>query len=237
MGSRMKKSIAQQLNTADIRVSNSLTNDDIKTEVAKKGYTEAKLLEGQALHTTAKDAVNKAVARDGDAKKATDYEINCKAEAHKAYQDLAQIARAKYTPKSPELATLGLNGREPIGTAAFIKAGYVLFDNAASDSKIGADLLVNGYTPEFITSERAKIETYENANKAQVTAIGNALKATEEQRAALKAMNAWVSEYTKIAKVALRSDKKLLEKIGIFTGKRYNPKKDAGTESAVVPQS
>lgn len=227
MSTKLKKSIAQQLSTADIRISNSLLNDDVKTAVAAKGYTEEKLNEGKALHDSALNAVKDQISKEGTAQEATANEAKCKDIAHKAYQDLAQIARAKFSSGSPELATLGLNGREPSRTAAFIQAGYVLFDNALSDADIAAAILENGYTPEFIAAERAKIEDYEKANEAQTSAIGDSLNATATQRAALKAMNEWVSEYTKIAKVALRGNKKLLEKIGIFTGKRSKPKKAA----------
>ena len=46
-------------------------------------------------------------------------------------------------------------------------------------------------------------------------AKGTAQQATQDQDAALAAMNEWVAQYVKIAKVALRGKKQLLEKIGV----------------------
>ena len=40
-------------------------------------------------------------------------------------------------------------------------------------------------------------------------------QATQDQDAALTMMNDWVAQYLKIAKVALRGKKQLLEKIGV----------------------
>ncbi len=221
-----RNSIADQLNIADIRIGNSLSNEDIKTEVAKKGYSEAKLLDGKALVESARTAVKNQVSLDGKAQNATKLEEKCKEEAHKAYQDLAKTARAKYKPGSPELIKLGLTGAEPKATAEFIKAGYVLIDNAKNDPDISAKLSENGYTEPVFTSERAKITAYEQANKDQISAKGNAEEATNKQTNALKAMNDWVSEYTKIARIALGNNNKLLEKIGIFTGNRSKKKND-----------
>ncbi len=46
-------------------------------------------------------------------------------------------------------------------------------------------------------------------------AKGAAQQATQDQDAALAAMSEWVAQYLKIAKVALRGKKQLLEKIGV----------------------
>ena len=233
--SNSKNSIADQLKKAGIRVENSLSNEDIKTEVAKKGYSEEELLNGRAKISAATKAVQDQVSKAGIAESSTAFEAKCKKEAHIAYQNLGQILRAKYSANSPQLTKIGLIGSEPASTANFIKAGYLLFDNAKSDAEISSFILNRGYTTEFIDSERAKITAYEKANQDQQTAQGNAIKATEIQTNALKEMNDWVSEYTAVAKVALRQDKKLLEKIGIFTGKRSPAKKKAAVKNTPPP--
>jgi len=233
-----RNTIAEQLKIASIRIDNSLANNDVKTEVAKKGYTEEKLLEGKEIIKKADAAVKVRISLDGAAQDATAVEKQRKNNAHNAYQGFAKIARAKYKPGSPELVTLGLVGAERVSTAEFIKAGYVLFDNAKSDAAIAAAVATNGYTAEVLTAERAKIEAYEKANKDQTSAIGDAQNATEEQTKALKAMNDWISEFTKIARVALNGKKKLLEKIGIKArttktkAQRGASKKAAATRAA-----
>jgi hypothetical protein len=131
-------------------------------------------------------------------------------------------------------ATLGLAGKQPRGTAAFIAAGYTLFDNAGSVAAL-ANL---GYTEEKIAAERGKIEAFDSANQVQEAAKGAAQQATQDQDAALAAMNDWVMTYLKIAKVALRNKKQLLEKIGVAarTAKtatqRAAPQKAAATRAA-----
>ena len=222
----MSRTIAELLKDADIRVDNSLSNADIKQAVAKKGYSEENLLIGKGLVNGARSAIKSQVTFAGNLRTSTALEANCKNEAHRAFQDLAQTARATWPLKSPQLAKLGLSNSEPESTAAFIKAGYILFDNAISDAEITAELAKKGYTVEELSAGRTKIEAYETANKNQVSAIGSAKDSTKQQKDAVKAMNKWISEYTKIAKIALRDNETLLSKIGIIIKKRGPAKKN-----------
>ncbi len=67
-----------------------------------------------------------------------------------------------------------------------------------------------GYDADRIADERAKIEDFDQANQAQEMAKGASQQASQEQEEALKALNDWVAQYLKIAKVALRGKKQLL---------------------------
>lgn len=224
--------IPQQLNAAQVAIANSLTDAEIKTAVAQYGYTTTKLNAGKALYDKALNTVNAQKSGRGDQKAATaDLKVKEK-DARDAYQAAAKVARA--TLSNEDLTTLGLMRKEPRDTAGFIAAAYTLFDNAESSGLL-ADF---GYDEERITAERAKIEALDTANQAQEMAKGASQQATQDQEAALKAMNDWLAQYLKIAKVALRGKKQLLEKIGVTarTGKtaaqRAAPAKAAATRAA-----
>jgi predicted pyridoxine 5'-phosphate oxidase superfamily flavin-nucleotide-binding protein len=232
MPTRPVTTTAQQLNAAQLAITNSLADPEIKAAVAQFGYTTAKLNAGKALYDAALTAVNAQKSGKGDQKTATADLKAAEKDARDAYQAAAKVARA--TLDKDGLAKLGLTGKEPRGTAGFIQAGYTLFDNAA-DSGLLADF---GYDEARIAAERAKIEAFDKANNAQEMAKGAAQQASQEQEAALKAMNDWVAQYLKIAKVALRGKKQLLEKIGVTArttktaAQRAAPKKAAATRAA-----
>ncbi|HEY4722050.1 MAG TPA: hypothetical protein VII92_09405, partial [Anaerolineae bacterium] len=115
-----------------------------------------------------------------------------------------------------------------------ILAGYTLFDNAGSVAAL-ADF---GYDAERIAAERAKIEAFDEANQAQAAAKSARQQATADQKTALKALNEWVAQYLKIAKVALRGKPQLLEAVGVIArtsktrAQRTAPKKAAATRAA-----
>ncbi len=223
--------IAQQLNAAQLAIANSLADPEIKAAVAQFGYTTAKLNKGKALYDAALAAVNAQKSGKGSQKDATAQLKAALTDARDAYQALTKVARA--TLSKEEQAGLGLS-KEPRGTAAFIQAGYTLFDNAGDIAAL-ADF---GYDADKLAAERAKIEAYDQANQAQEMAKGSAQQATQDQDAALAAMNDWVAQYVKIAKVALRGKKQLLEKIGVLArtsktaAQKAAPQKAAATRAA-----
>ena len=232
MPTKPVSTIAQQLNAAQLAISNSLGDAEITAAVAQYGYTTAKLNEGKALYEAALAAVNATKTGKGEQKTATaDLKAKQK-EAQDAYQAAAQVARAALAPA--DLATLGLAGKVPRDTAGFIAAAYTLFDNAASSGLLSGF----GYDADKLTAERAKIAAFDAANQAQEAAKGSAQQATQDQEAALAKMNDWVAQYLKIAKVALRSKKQALEKIGVTArttktaAQRAAPKKAAATRAA-----
>ena len=228
---RPKASAAQQLNAAQLAIANSLADPEIKSAIAQFGYTTTKLNKGKALYDAALAAVNAQKSCKGEQKTATADLKVALTDARDAYQALAKVARA--TLSKEEQTGLGL-GKEPRGTAAFIQAGYTLFDNAGDVAAL-ADF---GYDADKLAAERAKVEAYDQANQAQEMAKGAAQQATQDQDAALAAMSDWVAQYLKIAKVALRGKKQLLEKIGVLArtsktaAQKAAPAKAAATRAA-----
>jgi len=231
MPTKAHTTVAAQLNAAQLAIANSLADPEIKAAVAQFGYPTAKLNKGKSLYEVALAAVNAQKSGKGAQKDTTAQLKAAQIDARDAYQALAKVARAALSKE--EQAKLGL-GKEPRSTAGFIQAGYTLFDNAGEIAAL-ADF---GYDAERIAAERAKIEAYDQANQTQEMAKGSAQQATQDQDAALAAMNDWVAQYVKIAKVALRGKKQLLEKIGVAArtaktaAQKAAPKKAAATRAA-----
>lgn len=233
-----KSTIAQQLNLAQVAISNTLGDSEIQGLVADFGYTAAKIREGQATHRNALAAVNAQTASEGAQKTATARADAGRKTAILAYQSLAKVARAIFGSDRAKLATLGLIGGMPLPTAEFITAGYSLFDNAAGSAEIKTELAGYGYNDARLASERAKLAAFDDANQAQEAAMGAAQQSTQEQLIAMRNMNAWVNQYLKIAKVALHDKPQLLEKLGIGSrssktkAQRGAPAKAAATRKA-----
>jgi hypothetical protein len=95
-----------------------------------------------------------------------------------------------------------------------------------------------GYDEKRLTRERAVIAAFDQACQAQVAAMGAAQQATRDQRAALTAQTRWLTQYLKIAKIALRDKPQLYEKLGGLAranrtaAQRQAPKKAAATRAA-----
>jgi len=214
--------IAGQLNAAQLAVSNSLADGEIQELVAAYGYSTERLNAGQTLLEAAQAAVTAQKAAAGLQKQATQEMAAARAAAWDAYVSLSKVARAIFKEDRARLTALGLSGAASQSIAEFLAAAVTLFDNAAT-----ADTLADfGYDAARLEAERAKIEALDLANQKQEAAKGAAQQATREQVAALAALDAWRAQYIKIARVALRGKKQLLEKIGVpaRTTRRRIPK-------------
>ena len=206
MPSKPKSTAAQQLNAAQLAIANSLADPEIKAAVAQFGYTTAKLNRARRCTTrpsppsTPRNRARAAERRHRQLKAAL-------ADARDAYQALAKVARA----------TLEQEDQAKWGWAQ---------SRAARRPSFKPDTRCSTMRPRWrrwpiwlrrgsLAAERAKIEAFDQANQAQEMAKGAAQQATQDQDAALAALSEWVAQYLKIAKVALRGKKQLLEKIGV----------------------
>ena len=234
MSTRPHHTIASQLNSAQLAISNSLSDPEIQSLVAQFGYPAEKLNAGKTLYDCALAAVNAEKSAAGTQQEATRTLTQAENASHDAYQALAKAARALFAKDKAQLNALGLSGSAPKDTAGFIASAYTLFDNARTLPAL-ADY---GYDSVKLQSERTKIATYDTANQGQESAKGAAQQATREQDAALQALNNWTSQYLKIARVALRAKSQLLEKIGVLVrtsktaAQRAAPKKAAAARAA-----
>jgi hypothetical protein len=234
MTTKSTKTISQRLNAAQLAIGNSLSDAEIQSLVAGFGYSTAKLNAGKALYDAALSAVNAAKAAAGTQQTATQALAQTEKSARDSYQALAKVARAAFLKDKAQLTALGLSGPAPKDTAGFLAAAYTLFDNAQALPALEE----YGYDQSKLQSERAQIAAYDAANQRQEAAKGAAQQATREQDASLKELDEWLAQYLKIAKVALRVQRQLLEKIGIAArtsktaAQRAAPRKAAATRAA-----
>jgi len=226
------------LKTANVAISNAMTDAEIGVLLGERGYKTPELSEGLALYEAADTAVKRQVATEGDQSTASKRSDNAEKAARKSYQDLSKTARAIFKSNKAALSVLGLTGSEPKAMPLFLTMATALFDNASHDAEIAAVLAKRGYDAERLAKGRAKVVEMSAAMQAHQAAIGAAQQATDEQDNAMKALDAWMSEFLGIAKVALGSKPQLLEKLGVLkrktktTAQRKAPGKAAATRAA-----
>ncbi|MGC1377833.1 MAG: hypothetical protein WA821_16490, partial [Anaerolineales bacterium] len=112
---RIQSTISKQLEAAQKVIANTQADDEIKALVAAYGYNDEMLNEGQQLYEAALDAYNAQAKAEGAQLRTTQDFTAAQAQAVKAYQDLAKVARAAINPA--ELTTLNLDGAMPRKTA------------------------------------------------------------------------------------------------------------------------
>jgi len=233
VASKPKRTIEERLTSAHIAVSNATADPEIQTLLAQYGYGAEKMAEGRGLYEAALQGVNDQTAAEDAQQQATAAAVAAEQKARDAYQALAQVARAVFTRDRSPLATLGLTGAMPRPAAGFLSASYALFDNAVRVASIRMALAEYEYDEARLEGERALIEAYDRARQAQEAAKAAVQQATGKQDVALQALGEWLSQFLKIARVALRGKPDLLEKLGIRPpGARTSGKGPGGKKAA-----
>ncbi len=215
MSKKLRSSVPSNLNDAEIIITNASSDERILAAVGGVGYDSAKLAEGRVLLVDATAKKDARVARSGEQLAATAAANAARVLAEDAYQSYSTLARGEFKNSKQLLSVLGLDRPMPRSEAALIAAAKTLFENGMSNAEIKAAMLKYRYDDPKLAAESAKVLAFEKANTDQMAAVGAAQHATEEQDRAMTRLTDWVAQFRKAAKIALKNNKQLLEKLGI----------------------
>jgi len=208
-----RNSIADKLNRAQLAINNASKDSEIMALLAPYNYDQAALEKGRKLYLAAKRAVDAKQDALGRQRQATANKKTKQKEAYKTRQSFTKIARK--TLDKAQQVRLGLIGRMPVAAASFLVSTQTIFDNARQDD-IQPLLAERGYSRKKLDRESAKITAYAEANQAQKAAIGTTQRATQIQKQALAALQAWMTLFRETTRVALQDQSQLLEKLGFL---------------------
>lgn len=197
----------------------ALVNLDIDSElrdtVAPFGIDAAFRAAGLSALTAAQTGIATAQDTDGVQIAATAQVVTLKDEVTKHYTGLSELARAAFRGEAGKLTQLGIVGKAPTKVADLLERGNKLFSAVQNHSELAAGFLKVGQTAEKLAAIEARFGALAAAAAEQERAKGASQQATVESRAAINALRVWWGNLKRIARVALRSKKQLLEKLGI----------------------
>ena len=181
--------------------------------MAAKGYDAAELQKGVGLQAAAQDTFNdrqQAMAKSASAGDAFDA---AEQTARQTYADFRETARIKFSGAADRSA-LGLVGAVPRDLQKFITTATASY-KAAQGAAYAAVLAKAGFKAADTTAELGAVKALGELHSKFDTAGGGAEAATDARDAAHDAMAKWVSEYRRLAKIALRGKPGLLAKVKV----------------------
>jgi len=234
MPTNLNRAIANKLQAAQVAIFNTPGDADLQTAVAAFGYGPDKLREGEQVYQRAVAAVDARALAWAAQKAATAQLQTVRLALNEAYQLVAKVARVVLTDS--ELVALGLNrkGGMPRQAVELWDAAGLLFSNARKAGTIGAKLAEVGVGPEALDRATAVLEAWQSARFVRDNAIRDGKTATDEQAAALRDLTVWVATYIKIARIALRDQPALLEKLGVKVRAGRSAAQVAGRQKAAA---
>ncbi len=215
MPGRNKMPIAQQIASAETALQNSVQNGMVASSLAEYGYSLDHIAEGQALCDSARAA---RFAHEQAHAAQIQAASNCKASwAHAAalYMRQLKIARIAVQGVPGAARTLALDGRRKQGMAAWLADARQFYSGLAAQPELAARLGSYGITEARLAPARAALDALELADQAHEHARGASQAALATRRAAFAALHAWMSDFMKIARIALEDEPQLLESLGV----------------------
>ncbi len=212
--SRPKNNIDRRLVAARITLEAVLNDSSTQDVLAPYGYSRAELLRGQALREQAQALELQLGARNAEQITARHTRNNAHMQAHTIYMRHLRITRVALR-REPALAeTLDLGERKrPI--TSWVGQARRFYSNVLADSAILEKLDARGITLTALQAAQAQVEAVEELFVEHTHCQRIARTTSSERVAALRALNAWMSEFKQIARVALADQPLTRERLGI----------------------
>jgi hypothetical protein len=228
--------IADQLDRARLILAAAQSNPDLNRRLTQVSYDATALGEGQALYDACLGMRTTTYDARGEQLAATKTIERLREQTAAQYSALAQIARTAFGTNIEALTALGLRMAPPAtppadaatdvppervarrssrAQAATLDRMRLLYDGALGNPALQAVLTKLDYPPERLKRERADVTALEDADVAQEDQKAAARARTTEQRAALVALQEWLSRFSGIVTSALRDRPDLLRAMGL----------------------
>jgi hypothetical protein len=209
-----KKSIEQQLATANIAIGNALTEPSLATALAGFGYNTERLRQGGALHEKALSLYQRQKGAYGDSQTASDAYAAALALARATYMRHVKVARVALEGERGSLQKLGLAGARKEAQAAQLAQAQQFYANALFDTAILGKLSAFGITKEMLAAGQRQLDAVAQSDSARRQRQGAARDAKRARDVALAALAGWMRDFMQVARVALRDRPQLLEMLG-----------------------
>lgn len=207
------QNIANAITEAGQIIETVMSTEQLNDPLASRGYDEEKLTEGKSFCTAAQEtftARQAAIAMQKEKK--TELEKKIK-KAKQTYTDFRETVRA-VLPGLPDRGALGLNGKVPSDVQKLVttaRASYFTALEASFTTALGP----YGWNTAAIKRAIAELDALSAAESAQKAAIGAAQQARAARDEAFDKLDAWMKQFRRIAKIALRDQPGLKRMIGV----------------------
>lgn len=209
------KTLTARLAAAASALNNVRHDAGLAAHFAAYNYPEERLQEARALLEAVQEAQR--YAEETRTAQATAFAAcrRAKQAARTPYMEQLKLARIALQDRPEVHGKLALRGARAGHFAGQMKQMEQFYRHALKDASV-QDVLARYQMPaETLEAGLAAIETVWAAHNETLQRRGEAQRATARRDAAMRALDLWVSEFLKVARVTLASDPQQLEKLGL----------------------
>ncbi len=203
------------LSFAQVAITNVLNDPDLHAALAAFGYDDNRLRQGNILRENLRTFYQQQKGAYGDLYTAGDELADAQQQAHETYMRYLKVARVALEGDRGAREKLALKGERKRTLAGWLEQAQQFYSNALSDPNILNKLAEYNITSAMLETGKRQVDLVGSHNAARKQRKGTARDATRMRIEAKVALDEWMSDFLKIARVALKDRPQLLEQLGI----------------------
>ena len=208
--------IAALVARARTALTNTETDPDLAAALLPYGYDRDKLTEGTALTNALAASSARQQAEYGEQFEATEDADAAFEGARAVYMRHVRIARIAFEDDAGRTGALGLRGDREDDRPGLMAQARTFYTNALADTEAVNDLADLNVDRVSLQAGQAALDAALSAIAEQQKETGEAQEATVVRDAAHRALEAWLSRFFRIAKVACEGQPQLRERLGLL---------------------
>ncbi|HEX9372025.1 MAG TPA: hypothetical protein VF897_13510, partial [Roseiflexaceae bacterium] len=212
---RNRTSIEKQLTLAQVAINNALGDPSLYAALSAYGYNADRLQQGYALREKVRALHQRQKGEYGDLFRATDALEAAQRQAHDTYMRYVKVARVVLKNDRGAQQKLNLSAQRKRNLSGWLEQAQQFYTNALADSGILDSLAEFGITQALLEAGRRQMDVVGASDAQRRQCKGAAQDATRLRDEAVAALEAWMSDFMQIARVALQDRPQFLEKLGL----------------------
>ena len=215
MTTTIYRSIGERILLGRQKIENTLNSPEILTLVSRFGYDETALNNALVLSDECDTLVKKQQNEYSQQYVSTRFFEEEFHKANKQYINTLELARIAFKNDNKARINLQLDGRRKSLFLNWYTQAKAFYFNLLNNPDWVTTMGRFGYTTESITEEMNNVDMLFELHNAKTREKGEAQTATQERDNKVEVFEEWITDYTRVARIALQDSPQLLEKLGI----------------------
>lgn len=209
------RTIARRLESARLAVTNALAEEEVREALARYGYDEARLLQGRAYYETALAQLQVQQQKMSNRRASSQALRRTEKVCLDSYMHSIKLARIVCRDDPATYRSLGLTGQRQTNFPGRLSQMRLFYITALNNPDILERLAGYGLGESQLQDAMAQVEAVEAMRAQRELDSGAAQDATQNHQQALSVLDRWMSDFTRIARLALADTPQRLEMLGL----------------------
>ena len=209
----MKNSLQEQLNRVCLGIDGALYNKPILKKLEKFGYNETQLWQGKALCERVRMLETAKTDGLGGQKDRTQAFQEAREAIQERYSYHIAVAKLALRNERSWWDTLQLTGKRKTNVAEWLGQMQSFYQNI---TRVAPQMRKQGVTTEELQQTAEMVAAATDLRVQQASKRSETQSATQQRRAAMDELTAWMQDFRYLAKYALKDDPQQLEALGMM---------------------